>query len=169
MTFTRNNLKLSQKGETFLKDEEGLRLKWYADIGGAPTIGWGHKMTLREQREMTEITIEKAQELFDFDVKTCEIYINANIRVPLNQNQFDALVSFIYNLGAGALEHSKSTLRRLLDAGDYVGASKQFIRWNKVRIKKTGKYKVSAGLTKRRARERDLFLKPVQGVVHDCY
>lgn len=169
MSITRNNLTLSKGGADFLKVEEGLRLKWYADLGGAPTIGWGHKMNSREQREMTTITIEQAQALFDADVKTCEIYINANIRVALNQHQFDALVSFIYNLGAGALEYKESTLRRLLDAGDYVGASKQFIRWNKVKNKQTGKYKVSPGLTKRRARERDLFMKPMQGAVHDCY
>lgn len=156
MTIFRNNLTISQNGIDFIKAREALRLHWYLDEGGLPTIGYGHLMNAKEQRELVDITEAQAEELLKFDLRTVEIYLNANIRVPLTQNQFDALVSFGFNVGVGALEPDRSTLRRLLDAGDYQGAANQFLRWNKVKV--NGQYRVSNGLSKRRAAERALFL-----------
>jgi lysozyme len=75
--------------------------------------------------------------------------VNRLVTVPLNQSQFDALVDFVFNLGAGAF--STSTLLRLLNGGDYAGAAGQFGRWNK------DNGKVVAGLTRRRAAEAKLF------------
>ena len=92
--------------------------------------------------------------------------------MPLTQNQFNALVSFVYNLGAGALEGKKdkktgkitpSTLLKKLNAGDYNGAAKEFTKWNKVTDAK-GKKVALAGLTARREREKALFLRDFQAV-----
>ncbi|MNH36694.1 Lysozyme RrrD [compost metagenome] len=84
-------------------------------------------------------------------MKRFEPEVERLITSPLNQNQWDALVSFTYNLGAANLE--SSTLRRLLNAGNYASAAEQFPRWNKAGGK------VLAGLVRRRAAERDLFLE----------
>lgn len=85
------------------------------------------------------------------DVQRFEPEIERLVTVPLSQNQWDALVSFTYNLGAANLEWS--TLLRKLNAGDYAAAADQFPRWNK------GGGKVLVWLVRRRAAERDLFLE----------
>jgi lysozyme len=76
------------------------------------------------------------------------------VTVDVSQGQFDALVSFVYNVGAGAFENS--TLLEKLNAGDYRGAFDEFERWNKVTV--NGEKIVSSGLVKRRRREQELFL-----------
>ena len=95
------------------------------------------------------ITKERADELLREDVARFEAQVLRLVKVPLTQGQFDALTSFVYNLGAGNL--GNSTLLRLLNAGDYKGAAAQFDRWNKAGGK------VLAGLVRRRAAERALF------------
>jgi len=95
------------------------------------------------------ITKEGAEELLREDVKRFEGYVDRLVKVPLTQGQFDALVSFTYNLGPGALE--KSTLLDQLNRGDYDSAAEQFGRW----VKAGGK--TLAGLVRRRAAERALF------------
>ena len=85
------------------------------------------------------------------DVQRFEPEVERLVKVPLNSSQWDALVSFTYNLGAANLE--SSTLLRLLNRGDYVGAAEQFPRWNKAGGKEL------AGLTRRRAAERAMFLE----------
>ena len=95
------------------------------------------------------ITKERAEELLRDDVKRFEGQVLRLVKVPLTQGQFDALVSFTYNLGAGNL--SNSTLLRLLNVGDYSGAAAQFDRW----VYASGKR--LSGLVKRRAAERALF------------
>ena len=87
------------------------------------------------------------------DVQRFEPEVERLITSPLNQNQWDALISFTYNLGAANLE--SSTLRRLLNVGSYLAAAEQFPRWNKAGGQ------VLAGLSRRRAAERALFLEPV--------
>lgn len=155
-----NNLRTSQAGLDLIKQIEGLRLHWYICPAGKPTIGYGHVLrSPKEQKELVQITEVQADELLVNDCRTCEIYINANIRVTLTQNQFDALVSFSLNLGVGALEPAKSTLRRMLDEANYKGAADQFKRWNKITNPENGAKIVNEGLTKRRLKERDLFLK----------
>ena len=145
-------MKTSQKGLNLITEFEGLRLNPYLDAVGVPTIGNGStryengtKVTMRDK----PITRDRAIELFKNTLVTYENAVNRNVKVTLNQNQYDALVSFTYNLGEANLK--SSTLLRLLNQGDYKGAANQFPRWNKA------KGKVLAGLTRRRAAEKQLF------------
>jgi len=117
-------MKMSENGAKILIMREGLKLKAYKDTKGIWTIGIGH--TGPEVVEGLVITKEKAHELFRKDVTWAEDAVNL-VKVPLTQNQFDALVSFVFNVGAGAWK--RSTMLKLLNVGDYVGASKQFDRW----------------------------------------
>jgi len=110
------------------------------------TIGYGHT---RGVRKGDICTIDDAEDWLRADVAPTVASIRREVKVPLTQNQFDALVSFIFNVGVAAFE--ESTLLRKLNAGDYHGAAEEFGRWNKQ------KGKVLAGLTKRRAFERNLF------------
>ncbi len=138
----------STKGRNLIKKWEGLRLKAYKphkdDVW---TIGWGHTKTAVKGMV---IDVGAAEHLLKQDLKVYEAGVLKAVKVPINQSQFDALVSFSYNVGVGAM--SRSTLIRLLNAGDYEGAANQFKRWNK------SSGRVFAGLTKRRAAEKQLFL-----------
>lgn len=136
----------SQKGLDLIKSFEGLRLSAYRCPADIPTIGYG---TTSGVKMGDTITKERAEELLREDVKRFEAQVFRLVKVPLSQGQFDALVSFVYNLGAGNL--SNSTLLRLLNAGDYAGAAAQFDRWTKAGGK------VLPGLVRRRAAERALF------------
>lgn len=139
---------ISEKGLALIKQFESLRLATYKDSVGIPTIGWGH--TGPEVKMGQKITQEQAVGLLRADVAKFERAVGRVVRVVLNQNQFDALVSFSFNVGAQALEDS--TLLKKLNAGDVQGAADHFPRWNKAGGE------VLAGLTRRRAAERSLFL-----------
>ena len=117
-------MKLSDKGADLLILREGLRLKAYKDVKGIWTIGVGH--TGPEVVEGLVWTNEKAHDTFKEDVTWAEDAVNL-VKVPLTQNQFDALVSFVFNIGAGAWK--RSTMLKMLNVGNYVGAAKQFDRW----------------------------------------
>ena len=136
----------SQKGLDLIKSFEGLRLSAYRCSAGVLTIGYGCTTNVKEG---DRITAERAEELLRDDVKRFEGYVARLVKVPLTQGQFDGLVSFVYNLGPGALE--KSTLLDQLNRGDYDSAAEQFGRW----VKAGGKTLV--GLVRRRAAERALF------------
>ncbi len=136
----------SQKGLDLIKSFEGLRLSAYRCPADIPTIGYG---TTAGVKMGDTITKERAEELLREDVARFEAQVLRMVKVPLTQGQHDALVSFVYNLGAGNL--SNSTLLRLLNSGDYKGAAAQFDRWNKAGGK------TLAGLVRRRAAERALF------------
>lgn len=143
-------MKTSPKGIALIKESEGLRLKAYPDpgTGGLPwTIGYGS--TLGVTRTMV-ITAEQAEQMLAVDLVRFERAVERLVEVPINQGQFDALVSFAYNVGEG--NFAKSTLLRKLNAGDSQGAADQFGRW----VNAGGK--VLQGLVKRRAAERALFL-----------
>lgn len=145
---------ISQKGLDLIKEFEGLRLKPYRDVAGVPTIGWGSTY-YRDNKKVTmndnPITEDEANSLLAYIAnKDFGSFINKVVKVELNQNQFDALVSFAYNLGNGNLQNS--TLLKKINSGDFIGASNEFIKWNKV-----GKTEL-AGLTKRREKEKKLFL-----------
>jgi len=127
---------------------EGLKLEAYICPGGKWTIGYGHTGGVREGDTITK---EAAEKLLLEDVETREIAVKRYIMAPLSENQFSALVSLTYNIGAHALE--QSTLRRKLNSGDYRGAADEFDRW------KHSRGKVLEGLVKRRRAEKDLFLK----------
>jgi len=140
-------MRTSQRGLSLIKSFEGLRLQAYQDSVGVWTIGYG---TTRGVKAGMKISKDQAERMLLHDVARFEPEVERLITAPLNQDQWDALISFTYNLGAANLE--SSTLRRLLNAGDYAAAAEQFTRWNKAGGQ------VLAGLTRRRAAERDLFL-----------
>ena len=145
-------MKLSENGTKLIKKYEGCRLKAYKCPRGVWTIGYGHTNNVRPDDVITQ---DEAEELFKQDVKVFENAVNKLVKVKLNQNQFDALVSFTFNLGYGDRGLGCSTLLRLLNNSDYIGASKQFSRWV------YSGDRVLEGLIKRRNEEKELFLKPV--------
>ena len=140
----------SPRGIGLIKQFEGLRLTAYQDMVGVWTIGYGH--TGPDVKPGLTITQQQAEQLLINDLVQFERRVNDLVTVQINQNQFDALVSFAYNLGVGALQ--KSTLLRLLNAGSYKPAADEFPRWNRAGGN------VVAGLTRRRYAERQIFLSP---------
>ena len=137
------------KNIDLVKKHEGLRLEAYLPTpNDVWTIGYGHTHTTKQGQKITEA---QAEALLRRDITWAEKAVNKSVVVPLTQNQFDALVSFVFNVGEGAF--ATSTLLRLLNSGDYEGAANQFLRWNRQ------KGRVLNGLTKRREEERALFLK----------
>lgn len=132
---------------------EGLRLKAYDDGVGVWTIGFGttiYPNGIRVKKGDT-CTEAQAKAYMAHDLKKFESAINNAVTVPINQNQFDALVSLAYNIGIGAF--SKSTLVKKLNAGDIRGAAEQFDAW----VNAGGKR--MQGLVNRRAKEKEVFLK----------
>lgn len=148
-------MNLGPAGLALIKEFEGCELTAYRDGGGVLTIGWGH--TGRDVEEGMAITQERADELLLLDVSDAVHGVNALVKVPLSQNEFDALVSFAYNCGTDIDEDTKaeglgdSTLLRKLNEHDYNGAAKEFQKWNK------DNGKVVPGLTRRRLAEQALF------------
>ena len=141
-------MKTSEKGKRFIKEKEGLRLEAYRCCGGVLTIGYGHTAGVVPGMK---IDLMQAEKMFLEDLQEkAESVVNRLVKVPLTQGQYDALVSFTFNLGAGNL--MKSTLLKLLNSGDYNGAAKQFKRWNK------SGGKITAGLVKRREEEERMFI-----------
>lgn len=143
-------MRISDVGLALIKGFEGLRLEAYPDpaTGGEPwTIGYGHTGEVKQGDVITE---EEAESLLRQDVAQFEMCVNGALQVNVTQGQFDALVSLAYNIGCRNLRNS--TLMAKLNAGDDVGASAEFLRWNRA----AGK--VMAGLTRRREAERDLFM-----------
>lgn len=145
-------MNLSNNGKKLIKKYEGCRLKAYKCPRGVWTIGYGHTNNVRPDDVITQ---DEAEELFLRDAEVFENAVNRLVKVALNQNQFDALVSFTFNLGYGIKGLGGSTLLRLLNNSDYIGAARQFERWV------YSGDKVLEGLVKRRKEEKELFLKPV--------
>ena len=148
-------MKTSQSGISLIKGFEGKRLNAYYDGVGVWTIGFGtikYPNGVRVKKGDT-CTEAQAESYLKNDLVKFENAINRLVKVPLNQNQFDAISSFTYNLGETNL--SSSTLLKKLNAKDYAGAADQFLRWNKAGGK------VMNGLTRRREAERNLFLRKV--------
>lgn len=139
---------MQTKNKDLIKEAEGLELKAYLCPAQVWTIGYGH--TGDDVWPGLTITLPEAEALLTSDLERFEGYVNKHVKVALSQNQFDALVSFVYNVGAQAF--IDSTLLKKLNAGDYEGAADQFPRWNK------SKGRVLNGLVKRRDKERKLFL-----------
>ncbi|MBI4939458.1 MAG: glycoside hydrolase family protein [Actinobacteria bacterium] len=141
---------------------EGRRLAAYKDPAGVPTIGYGTTVypTGGRVRLGDTISAGEAREFIAFDVARFADAVSKAVKgVPLNQNQFDALVSFTYNIGLGAFQDS--TMLKKLVAKDATGAAKEFPRWNKATVK--GVKQVLPGLVKRRAAERALFARRPSG------
>ncbi|MCL5634803.1 lysozyme [Enterobacter vonholyi] len=145
-------MQTSDKGIALLKEFEGCKLTAYQDSVGVWTIGYGWTQPVDGKPIRAGMTIkqETAERLLKTGLVSYESDVSRLVKVGLTQGQFDALVSFTYNLGARSL--STSTLLRKLNAEDYAGAADEFLRWNKAGGK------VLNGLTRRREAERALFL-----------
>jgi GH24 family phage-related lysozyme (muramidase) len=136
-----------------IKKHEALRLVAYLPTPhDVWTIGWGHTATARAGMKITKV---QAETLLRRDLAWVRDVIAKRVKVPLTQPQYDALASFIFNLGEANFK--ASTLLKKLNAYDYVGTADQFPRWNKQR--QGYQLVVLRGLTKRRAEERALFLE----------
>jgi len=147
-------MKISQNGLDLIKQFEGLKLDAYQDSVGVWTIGYGSTYWPdgRKVRKGDKLASEaEAEQLLRDVVKTYESGVNRVDKVHITQNQFDALVSFAFNLGVGALE--KSTLVKKLNKIDVIPVANEFSRWT------TAGGKELEGLRRRRAAERELFLK----------
>lgn len=145
-------MQTSDKGIALIKQFEGCKLTAYQDSVGVWTIGYGWTQPVDGKPIRAEMTIKQqtAERLLKTGLVSYESDVSRLVKVGLTQGQFDALVSFTYNLGARSL--STSTLLRKLNAGDYAGAADEYLRWNKAGGK------VLNGLTRRREAERALFL-----------
>ncbi len=151
-------MKLSNKGEFLIKNFEELRLNAYRDGAGVWTIGYGSTQyhdgrAVKPGDKLLNQT--QAEALF---TNTLSMYTNAVSRfviVPLTQNQFDALVSFTYNVGTGAFK--ESTLLKLLNCKNYEGAAAEFIKWDKITDPATGRKVICSYLAARRKMESQLF------------
>ena len=139
-------LTTSDRGIAMIKKFEGLRLEAYFDAVGVPTIGYGHTKTA----EMgTTITEKEAERLLRADLSVFEKGVGRSVTPELNQHQFDALVSFAFNVGLG--NFNKSTLLKKVNSWDIHGASREFPKW------KYASGRILNGLVKRRRAERKVF------------
>jgi len=141
-------MNISQNTIDLIKHFEGCRLSAYKCPAGIWTIGYGH--TGADVKKGMTITQEQAENLLKQDLVVHTNNVSKLVKVPLTQNQFDALVSFEYNVGYG--NFANSTLLKLLNQNKHDEAAKQFLRW------KYAKGIVLAGLVKRRNAEMKLFL-----------
>ncbi|NNP75577.1 lysozyme [Acinetobacter sp. Ac_3412] len=144
---------VSSVGINLITSFEDLRLAAYDDGVGVWTIGYGTTIYPNGVKVKRGDTCTKAQAMsfFQHDLRRFEVVINQAVKVVVNQNQFDALVSLAYNIGETAFKGS--TLVKELNTGNYKAAADQFPKWNR------GGGKVLRGLVRRRAAERELFLK----------
>ena len=145
-------MRTSESGIDFIKRHEGFRKNAYRDPGGRWTIGYGHLLSPNVQRDFSgeTITRERAEELLRYDIQEAERCVNNHVTVPLTQNQFDALVSWTYNLGCGNLK--SSTMLDVLNAEQYNRVPDEIQRWTYI----DGEH--SPGLANRRQDEANLFV-----------
>ncbi|XTZ36848.1 lysozyme [Salmonella enterica] len=145
---------MSENGLSLIKSFEKCNLAAYPDPGSGSepfTIGWGHTGGIEPGDRITQAV---ADELFKKDVETVEKAVSKLVTVPVTQNQFDALVSLAFNIGAGRSGLAGSTLLRQLNEGNYREAAEQFSLWI------FAKDRVLNGLVTRRAAESKLFMTP---------
>jgi lysozyme len=141
-----NIMAIAQSTLAFITKEEGARNKAYKDSKGLWTIGVGHLIKASEQHLIsTTLTDQEIEELLRSDLKWCSEAVESSVKVPLQQNQFDALYSLCFNIGETAFK--KSTVVRKINENDLKGAADAILMWNKPAI-----------LENRRKRERALFL-----------
>jgi len=150
--FVEKQFHINASGLSIIRRFEGLRLEPYLCPAGVASIGYGatriagRKVTLKTK----PISEARADQLLGEQVRTFEQAVDRLIESPLTWDEFSALVSFTYNVGAGALQ--RSTLRQKLNRGDYLGAGNELPKW------RIGGGRVLLGLVRRRAEERSLFL-----------
>ncbi len=141
-------MKTSPAGIALVKKYEGLRLKRYKDSARLDSIGWGHLILPHE--DFTEISPVTAGRLLRRDLATAEHAVGELVTVPLSEPRRDALISFTFNLGVGALK--RSTLLQRVNEGRHAEVPEQFCRW----IKAAGKPLI--GLARRRIAEAEMYL-----------
>lgn len=146
-------LSLSATGLEFIAAHEGFRSTAYRDAAGLETIGYGHRL-IEGESFPNGVSDGDARRLLAADTTRAETAIRALVAIALTQPQFDALTSFVFNVGIGAFVGA--TLLRELNAANIDAAADQFLRWNKITI--DGVLTADPGLTDRRAAERRLFL-----------
>jgi len=139
---------ITKAGLAEIKRREGLRLKAYQDDAGVWTIGYGHTGDVWKSDVIDEA---KAESYLREDVRWAESTISASVQVPLNDQQFDALVSWSFNIGVG--QTIDSTLVRRLNAGEYGAVPSELMRWVKITSPVSGKKLFSQGLANRRQSE----------------
>jgi lysozyme len=150
---------ISNEGIQLIQHFESCRLKAYLCSAGKLTIGWGH--TGADVKAGMVITQARADELFRIDVARFVKDVNSLVKANISQKQFDALVSFAFNVGSDidadtiAEGLGDSSLLKFLNAGNYAKAADEFPKWNKQTV--NGQKVVVLGLSKRRAAERALF------------
>ncbi len=143
----------TKAGYDLIKEREDLRLDAYQGPSGKWTIGWGHTQSAEPG---LSISRREAVDLLQQDVKYTEEHVLRMLEVPVNQNEFNALVSFAFNVGITRFR--RSSVLRELNAGNRHAAADAFLLWTKIRI--NGELRESSYLVKHRTAERELFLKP---------
>jgi lysozyme len=118
---------LSATGLELLKKSEGFRDRVYADVAGFRTIGFGHRLKPGEGYP-NAITQPQGEQILSHDLAIAEVAVERLVKVSLSQGQFDALVDFVFNLGAARL--ASSTLLSYLNSGNYNGAAWQLLAWD---------------------------------------
>lgn len=139
-------MKTSENGIKLIEASEGLRLDAYQDVVGVWTNGYGNTHNVIPHSTITQ---QQAESDLLSNIASSEHFVNTVVKVPLTQNQFDALVDFVFNLGTGNFQ--SSTLLKKINEGDFAGAALEFPKWN------LAGGRVVAGLVKRRAVEASLF------------
>jgi len=141
-----NVMAIAKSTLSFITKEEGLRNKAYKDSKGLWTIGVGHLIKPDEQHLLSAtLTDEQVEELLQSDLRWCQDAVDNGVKVPLTQNQYDALYSLCFNIGE--TNFRKSTVLRKINENDLKGAADAILMWNKPEV-----------LINRRKRERALFL-----------
>lgn len=158
-------MKTSQRGVALIKRFEGFKGVAYLCPAGVPSIGWGTTTGVSQEDVKRGRTISRsgADALLAIDLAVFERVVEQTTTKPLNQNQFDALVCFAYNVGAAGMRGS--SVIKAHNRGDTVAAARAFGLWNKARV--GGVLKPVAGLTARRAAEAALYSEPVMRSVAD--
>ena len=145
--------KIGTKGLDLIKSFEGLKLKPYLCPANVPTVGYGSTFYENDKKvKLTDpsITEQRASELLLDSLKGFERYVDSYCRDDINQNQFDALVSFCYNLGPANLK-SSTLLKKANGNPNDPTIAQEFLKWNKAGGR------ALKGLTKRRQAESDLY------------
>lgn len=151
-------MRTSKAGLELVKSFEGLRVRAVKLPDGRWTIGYGHTQTARENLRITRADAEAV--LREYDLPPVEQVISQGVLAPLNQNEFDALVSFVFNIGADAFE--QSLVLHHLNAGEPLMAVDAMSHWRKAYL--NGRLSVVDALVRRRAMEQALFLKHPAGI-----
>lgn len=141
--------KISQRGIDLIKSFEGFKPEAYQDQGGKWTVGYGSTLGITP---LTKVTPAEAELFLRRDLDNTEICINTHITYPLTQNEYDAICSFVYNVGATAFLLSQ--MRSKIQYGMLQDAADEFLKWKFIHGA------VNQGLLNRRTKERELFLEP---------